>query len=128
MFGGEIKAHLDAAGNLTAVNGVAVPDIAVNTSARLSAADAAAPAIAEVVADPPTDDSTGAKLALRKGDLRASTKLHVYRMGLVRGVARTSQLVYEVGVTNGSSVRDIVYVQAHYGEDRQPLLGPGRTR
>ena len=119
VYGGVIKAHVDEAGNLTAVNGVAVPDIAISTSARLSAADAAARAITAVVADPPTDGESGvgAKLALNAGDLRAvSTTLYVYRMGLVRGIAGNSQLVYRVEVTNGSSVRDIVFVHANAGK------------
>ncbi len=56
VWGGTIKAHSDAQGNLTAVNGIAVPDISLDTTPRLSAADAGARAIATVVADPPSDD------------------------------------------------------------------------
>ncbi len=111
VFGGTVIAHLDAANNLTAVNGVAVPNISLDTTPKLSAAGAAARAIAAVVADPPGDAS------LRASDLRAvSTKLYVYRMGLVRGVTGTSQLAYEVEVSNGANVRDFVYVHAHVGK------------
>jgi Zn-dependent metalloprotease len=111
VFGALIRAHVDKDGNLTAVNGVGVPDLDLDTNAKLSASAAAARAIAAVVADPPG----GATLSA--GDLRAaSNELNVYRTGLVRGVEGTSQLVYKVEVTNGSSVRDFVFVHANAGK------------
>jgi Zn-dependent metalloprotease len=116
VWAGTVKAHIDAKGNLTAVNGVAVPDISLNTNPRLSAAEAGARAIAAVVADPPADKS-GRPAKLFASDLHsASTRLYVYRMGLPRGVTGTSQLVYEVTVTNGSSVREVVFVHANAGK------------
>ena len=69
VWGGTIKAHTDAQGNLTAVNGVAVPDISLNTTPRLSAAEAGARAIATVVADPPANES-GQTTSLSASDLR----------------------------------------------------------
>ena len=116
VWAGLVKAHVDRKGNLTAVNGVAVPNISLNTKPQLSASEAAARAIATVVADPPADES-GRPANLSASDLRsASTKLYVYRMGLPRGATGTSQLVYEVTVTNGSSVRDVVFVHANVGK------------
>ena len=116
VWAATIKAHTDADGNLTAVNGVAVPDISLDTTPRLSAADAGARAIATVVADPPTDES-GQAASLSASDLHvASAKLYVYRLGLPRGAEGTNQLVYEVVVTNGSSVRDVVFVHANAGK------------
>ncbi len=123
VWGGTIKAHTDADGNLTAVNGVAVPDISLDTTPRLSAADAGARAIATVVADPPANEKTGQKASLSASDLHVSSaKLYVYRLGLPKGAEGTNQLVYEVTVTNGSSVRDVVFVHAQRGQGRQPLL------
>ena len=117
VWAGTIKAHTDAKGNLTAVNGVAVPDISVDTSPRLSAAEAGSRAIATVVADPPTSETTGAAAKLSAGDLRAaSSKLYVYRLGLPKGAEGSNQLVYEVTVTNGTSVREVVFVHAHAGK------------
>lgn len=117
VFGGIVKAHLDSDNNLTAVNGVAVPEIDVNTTPRLSAEQAAARAIAAVVNDPPANEVTGVPVQLSPNDLRAlSTTLYVYRVGLVRGVEGRSQLVYRVEVTNGSSVNEIVFVHAHAGK------------
>ena len=96
VFGGLVKAHVDKAGDLTAVNGVFVPEIALDTTPKLSAAQAAARAIATVVADPPTSES-GAAAAISASDLSASAKLYVYRMGLIRGVEGLSQLRVQRG-------------------------------
>jgi len=114
VFAGVLRAHLDRAGNLTAVNGTIVPDANINTAPRLSAEQAAARAIATVVANPPANEVTG-KAADTSG-LTASATLYVYRQGLIRGADGTSQLVYEVQVTNGSSIREVVFVHAHAGK------------
>ena len=117
VWAATIKAHTDADGNLTAVNGVAVPDISLDTTPRLSAADAGARAIATVVADPPANEQTGKPASLSASDLHVSSaKLYVYRLGLPKGAEGTNQLVYEVTVTNGSSVRDVVFVHADAGK------------
>jgi Zn-dependent metalloprotease len=111
VFGGVLKAHVDKAGNLTAVNGSLVPDISLSTDPRLSASEARARAIATVADDPPIASTDRA--AKKGGRLRAeSTELLVYRTGLVRGVSGTSELVYEVVVTNGANIRDAVFVNA----------------
>ncbi|HEY7659829.1 MAG TPA: M4 family metallopeptidase [Actinomycetota bacterium] len=111
VFAGTLKVHLDARNRLTAVNGVFVPDVNISTAARLSATQAAQRAIAEVAADPPE----GANVAA--SDLSAaSTRLIVYRMGLIRDVPGVNHLAYEVEVTDGHSVRDIVFVHANAGK------------
>ncbi|HEX6128814.1 MAG TPA: M4 family metallopeptidase [Candidatus Limnocylindria bacterium] len=116
VYGGVLKAHVDASGNLTAVNGTIVPNIAMDTSPRLTARQATARAIATVVADPPGGDD-GAPARLSAGDLRAeSAELLVYRIGLVKGEAGTNELAYEVVVTNGGNVRDAVFVHANTGK------------
>jgi Zn-dependent metalloprotease len=112
VWGAELKVHVDAAGRLTAVNGVYVPDLAISTAAGLSARQAARLAIAEVAANPPGDLAR-----VRASSLRAaSTRLVVYRTGLIRDVAGSNQLAYEVEVTNGSSIRDFVIVHANAGK------------
>ncbi len=87
VFGGVLKAHLDAANRLTAVNGVYRPGhLDRHRTARLSASQAAARAIAEVVDHPPTDES-GQRAQVEAADLSArSTTLLVYRTGLIRDV------------------------------------------
>ena len=115
VYGGTLKAHVDADGNLTGVNGNIVPDLNMTTDPRLSAAQAGERAIAHVIADPPRDHD-GESEFLTASDLEASAKLSVYRVGLIRGVPGTSQLVYEVEVTNGENVREFVFVHAHVGK------------
>jgi Zn-dependent metalloprotease len=116
VWGGELIAHLDRGGALTSVNGTAVPDIAVNVTPRLSAAGAVKRAVAAVVADPPTSAQNGRKLRLTPAQLKGKAELFVYRSGLVRNVPGTSQLVYEVEVTDGARVRDFVFVHAYNGK------------
>jgi Zn-dependent metalloprotease len=116
VWGGELIAHLDGHLNLTAVNGTAVPNIAVNVKPRLSEARAVSRAIATVVADPPTDAQTGDKLKLSAVQLKGKAILYVYRLGLVKNERGSNQLVYEVEVTDGAGVRDFVFVHAHSGK------------
>ena len=116
VFGGVVKAHVDASGNLTSVNGAIVPDIEVDTTPKLSASAAAARAI-EVVASNPPENSTGVAAPVSVVSLRAaSNTLEIYRTGLTRGAEGSNQLVYVVEVTNGSNIRDLVFVNAHVGK------------
>lgn len=114
VFGAQLKVHLDKGEDLTSVNGVAVPDIDISVTPRLSAGEAARRAVAAVRADPPATD-TG-EPAVTTGLEAASSKLLVYRTGLIRDVAGTDQLVYRVEVTNEANVRDIVFVHANAGK------------
>ena len=116
VFGGTIIAHVDADGSLTGINGNVVPDINLGTTPKLSEAQAGQRAIAHVIADPPRDENGNPPEFLTAADLTSSAKLVVYRVGLIRGVPGTSQLVYEVEVTNGTNVREFVYVHAHAGK------------
>jgi Zn-dependent metalloprotease len=116
VFGGTLKVHVDAAGDLTAVNGTIVPAIDLSIDARLSAGQAKARAIATVKADPPTASTDGAA-KVKAGKLRVeSSKLLVYRTGLIKGDAGTNELVYHVVVTNGANIRDAVFVHAMTGK------------
>jgi Zn-dependent metalloprotease len=126
VFGGVLRAHFDARSDLTAVNGVFVPDIRLGTKPRLGAGAAKKRAIAQVIARPPAGHS-----GLRAADLSAeSAKLYVYRTGLIRNVRGTNQLVYEVRVTNGRDVREVVFVHAHAGKvvNRFSLINDGLFR
>ena len=117
VFAAVLQAHLDASNRLTAMNGVFVPDIALNTSPAFSADQSAERAIADVLANPPQNELTGADLNLSAADLSAAAStLYVYRDGLIQDVQGPNYLVYEVEVTNGSSLREMVYVDAHSGK------------
>jgi Zn-dependent metalloprotease len=118
VFAGELRAHQNAQGQLTAVNGTFVPDINVNTIPALSAEDAASRAIADVLANLPKDDNlTGASLSISAADLSVQANtLYVYRDGLLQDVAGPNLLAYEVVVTDGAGVREFVYINAHSGK------------
>lgn len=115
VFAAILQAHVDASNALTAMNGVFVPDINIDTSPAFSAGQAAERAIADVVANPPQNEVTGAVLDVSGLSASAST-LYVYRDGLIQDVAGPNLLVYEVEVTNGSSIREKVYINAHDGK------------
>jgi Zn-dependent metalloprotease len=118
VFAGLVRAHLDRGNNLTSVNGTFVPNVELSTDARLSPPQAAQKAIADVLARPPAteENADGAATAGPTGLRAASITLEVYRMGLVRNVPGSNQLVYEVEVTNGADVREFVFVHANAGK------------
>ena len=115
VFAGILQAHVDESNALTAMNGVFVPDISVNTSPAFSAGQAAERAIADVVANPPQNEVTGATVDV-SGLSAAGSTLYVYRDVLIQNVQGPNLLVYEVEVTNGRSVREMVYINAHNGK------------
>jgi Zn-dependent metalloprotease len=108
VFGATLKAHYDAAGKLKVVNGTVVPDINLNTAPDKSAAEAGAIALRLVA---------GAGVKVR------SSRLLVYREGLVQGVPGANHLAYEVEVGNGGSVREFVYIDAHDGARIDQISG-----
>ncbi len=137
VFGAELRAHVDKAGALTSVSGVAVPvDASLSTTPRLSAEAAAAWAVRTVQADPPGTEASPADLT---GIGALAPELMVYRTGLVQGIAGKDVLVYRVEVTNKANVRDIVFVDANSGKpvnrysmihdalDRHLIEAGGRT-
>ncbi len=113
VFGTQIKVHVDSDGDLTAVNGVAVPDIDLSVAPRLSPAQAAARAITVVAAEPLADDGGARPTAGLRAD---SAFLVVYRTGLIRGVEGTNQLAYQVEVADGAGIREVVFVHANAGK------------
>ncbi|MGH3506999.1 MAG: M4 family metallopeptidase [Nocardioidaceae bacterium] len=113
VFGAMLLAHLDKQGDLTAVNGMAVPGLDLSVSPRLSAAEAGSSAVAAVKADPPSHDG---KAADTTGIRAVKTDLVVYREGIVRGVTGDANLAYVVEVSNGHNIRDIVIVTAQSGK------------
>ncbi|MEJ2599716.1 MAG: M4 family metallopeptidase [Anaerolineales bacterium] len=117
VFAAILRAHVDSNNNLTAMNGVFIPDVALNTSPAFSADQAAERALAEVLANPPQNEVTGTSLDLSAADLTTlAPTLYVYRDGLIQNIPGLNYLVYEVEVTNGSSVDEMVYINAHNGK------------
>lgn len=110
VFGGMIKANVDNDGDLTAVTGFAAPDLAVRTDTRHTAEEAGARAVRVVKAKPPTgEDGRASDLSALKAT--AVTKA-VYRTGSTRGVSGKNLLAFTAIVTNGTSVRDMVVLDA----------------
>ncbi len=116
VFGGQLLAHSDAGNRLTAVNGVFVPNIDLDTTPALSAAEAAARAVAEVAANPPAGNDDGAQAVAAEALTAGTPTLYIYRDGLIQDVAGPNYLVYQVEVADGAAVREFVYVDAHTGK------------
>ena len=127
VFGSMLLAHLDTQGDLTSVNGYSAPGVDISVTPRRSAGQAAARAVRAVRADPPSHN--GAK-ADTTGIRAASTDLVVYRTGATRGVAGENVLTYVVEVTNGSNIRDMVFVDANAGKllNRYSVMDEGLDR
>jgi Zn-dependent metalloprotease len=119
VFAARLRAHFGPDGELTAVSGTTVPNIAVNP----------VPAIGR-------DAAAGAALAaLRKGTDAGSpavrgARLYVYRTGLAQGVAGENHLAWEVELGDGVSSRDLIYVDAHTAQilDRVNALHTALSR
>ena len=112
VFAAMLRAHVDRDGNLTAVNGYAAPDLNLSVSPRLSAAESGRAAVAAVKADPPGHDGD----ANTSGVKSVRTDLVVYRTGVPRGDLGKAVLTYVVEVSNGTSVRDMVFIDADTGK------------
>ena len=112
VFGAMLRAHLDRDGDLTAVNGYAAPNLDLSVTPRLSAAEIGRAAVAAVKADPPGHDGD----ADTSGVKSVRTDLAVYRTGIPRGDRGEAVLVYVVEVSNGSNVRDMVFLDANTGK------------
>jgi len=113
VFAGVLRVHMDPAGMITAVNGLFIPELAVNTTPHLSAEQAALTAQAVVnsdVTDADRADAVGATLL-------------VFRENLARGLPGANHLAYEVEVNNGRDVREFVYVDAHSGKVVDQITG-----
>ena len=120
VFAGVLKAHFDGGNELTAVNGNIIPEIDLDPRPSRSAQEAGAEALAAVR----EEYSSSAPLNV------GTTKLYIYRTGLVQGVDGNNYLAWEVEVGNGADVRELVYVDAHSGKvvDRLPGIIDGMTR
>ncbi len=113
VFGAMLRAHLDKQGDLTSVNGTAVPDLDLSVEPGLSAAEIGQRAVAYVKAEPPGHDGEKTDTT---GVRAASTELVVYREGLVRGETGDASLAYVVEVTNRANIREIVIMTAQSGK------------
>jgi Zn-dependent metalloprotease len=113
VFAGVIKAHLDPAGDLRAVNGLAVPAIELDPVPSRSSEEAAAAALAKVQSESPQASALGVK----------GSKLYVYRTGMARGVEGQNHLTWEIEMSNSADIREFVYIDAHTGKFVDQITG-----
>lgn len=111
VFGAQLRANLDRAGDLTSVNGYVAPGLSLGTTPRFSAAQAADRAINMVRATPPGEGKVDLS-----GLRAASNTLSVYRMGAIRGEKGRAILAYVIEVTNQRNIRDMVFIDANTGK------------
>ena len=113
VFGAEIIVHTDANNNVRVVNGTGIPAIKVNPVPSINANDADDIALQHV------------RLQVRRGVQLAvaDRTLYVFRTNLARGIPGANHLAYEVEVTDGVSVREFVYVDAHAGDVLDQITG-----
>ncbi|RYB93523.1 hypothetical protein EUA93_03605 [Nocardioides oleivorans] len=112
VFAGELRAHVDSQGDLTAVNGFAVPGLDLDVTPTISRADAAARAV-RLVGAAPSDKRTAGQV---EGLEAVANDLMVYRMGTTRGIEGASVLTWVVEVSNRSDVRETVILDARTGK------------
>ena len=112
VYGAMMKTHFGADQQLKGVTGTAVPAITVNPN----------PSIARARAERAAIDF---EVASRAGEqLRPGTvALYVYRQGLAQGIPGENLLAWQIEVTNGASVRQLVYVDAHTGKVIESVTG-----
>lgn len=115
VFGGIMRTHFDATGNLTAVNGIAVPVHAINTTPNLQPDAAVAVALAAVSAQAKQPTT-----ALRA----VMTQLYIFQPGLLKGAGGPLYLAYRIEVTDATyALRRFVFVDAHSGKILLTLTG-----
>ncbi len=113
VFGAMLAAHFDRGGDLVAINGSFIPDLALDVHPAWSAGNATGVAIRDVQGD---DE------ALRLS--AAGAHLYVYRAGLFQRVPGPNHLVWEVEVFNPErTVREFRYVDAHTGKIVERITG-----
>jgi Zn-dependent metalloprotease len=112
VFGARLKTHFDGQGRLRAINGISVPDVQLDVTARRTAAEARKAALDMVSAQ-----GTGTGLTTRGANLM------VYRAGLLKGVRGPNHLAWLVEVGNGRDVREFVFVDANNGKVVDQVTG-----
>ena len=87
----------------------------MDTTRTIGARKAAARAVALVRSQPP--GASDGQQGLTRGLKAVSTKLVVYRHGLIQGVDKNiTELAYQVEVTNRKNIRDVVFISANGGK------------
>ncbi|MDR7255211.1 Zn-dependent metalloprotease [Nocardioides sp. BE266] len=115
VFAGELKAHVDTDGDLTAVNGFVAPGLSLDVTPRISQADASAKALEAVKARPAGYEDGGPSGFKKNLEVRKA-ELVVYRTGSPRGIDGDSKLAWAVEVWNKKTVRETLILDAATGK------------
>jgi Zn-dependent metalloprotease len=121
VFAGTLRVHVNAAGRLTAANGVFIPDLKLSTTPTLPADAAAAIAEQAVLAQN--------RLSAVSTEITVvSNQLYIFRAGLIQGILGRNHLVYQVEVENPAhTVHEFVFVDAHTGDIVEQYAGIQRA-
>ena len=134
VFAGELNVHLNSVGQVQVINGVVLPDLAVNVTPSIATSVAERVALEAVrkipsaepkqrnpdaLTDDPAIDQAPAKPAVGLLSLIIrNVRLYVYRTELSADKPGQTYLAYEIEVVDSfaQSVREFVYVDAHTGK------------
>ncbi|MGY0387631.1 M4 family metallopeptidase [Nocardioides sp. WG-D5] len=114
VFGGVLKAHVDKSGDLTSVNGFAAPDLDLSTTPTWSKEKASAKAL-ELVKSKPAQAHPDSKVDTSGVEV-VKADLNIYRMGAAQGVSGKSLLAWVIEVSNQSTVRETLVLDAASGK------------
>ncbi|MFQ5578271.1 MAG: M4 family metallopeptidase, partial [Anaerolineae bacterium] len=118
VFAGLLKIHFDAGGALVAANGTFIPNLKLNPTPLLNAEQVTETALRRVIRQQ-TDENEFAPFGLAA----KHAALLIFRANLARGIPSQNHLAFEVEVTNGATVREFVYVDAHSGQIIDQISG-----
>ncbi|MFI5622399.1 M4 family metallopeptidase [Nocardioides sp. NPDC051685] len=114
VFGGVLKAHVDKSGDLTSVNGFAAPNLDLSTTPKWSKEKASAKAL-ELVKSKPAETPVDSKIDTTGVEV-VKADLNIYRMGAAQGVSGKSLLAWVIEVSNQSTVRETLVLDATSGK------------
>ena len=133
VFGGELRAHFNRNGEMTAANGMFVSGLKLNTTPSIAADIAEGRAIRAVImgearkfnAGRRADDVFSSFDETLYSDLRVHARdLLVFREGLARGTPGADHLAYRVEVRNSmGTIREFVFIDAHSGKFIDQITG-----
>lgn len=115
VFGSRLRAQVDKRGDLTSVSGYAAPGLSLDVTPRLDEADAAERAVG-LVTEAPSGVDPELRTPATDGAEAVSTELMVYRLGSTRGVEGEPVLAWVVEVSNATTVRETVILDAATGK------------
>ncbi|MER7558003.1 M4 family metallopeptidase [Nocardioides sp. NPDC126508] len=128
VFGGVLKAHVDKSGDLTSVNGFAAPNLDLSTTPTWSKEKASAKAL-QLVKSKPAEANADSKVDTTGVEV-VKADLNIYRMGAAQGVSGKSLLAWVIEVSNQSTVRETVVLDATSGKpvNRYSMLHAANER